>query len=51
MVAASITEKTLLGAATGDLGRHTQVTSEGWPIVDRHTEIFLQVSRGNFVDR
>jgi hypothetical protein len=51
MAAASITEKILLGTATGDLGRHTQVTSEGLPILDHHTEIFLQVSRDNFFDR
>ncbi|KAL2039833.1 hypothetical protein N7G274_007234 [Stereocaulon virgatum] len=44
MAAATITEKTLLGAATGDLGRHTQVTSEGLPMVDHHTEIFLQIT-------
>ncbi|KAL2058302.1 hypothetical protein ABVK25_001028 [Lepraria finkii] len=34
----------VIGIAIGDLGRHTQVTPDGWPVLDHHTEIFLQIT-------
>ena len=33
-----------IGAAIGDLGRHTELGPDGLPILTHHTEVFLIVS-------
>ena len=33
-----------IGAAMGDLGRHTEIGSDGSPVITHHTEVFLVVS-------
>ncbi|MCJ1452008.1 hypothetical protein MMC28_002348 [Mycoblastus sanguinarius] len=34
----------VIGAAIGDLGSHTLVMSNGHPVFDHHTEVFLQIA-------
>ena len=33
-----------IGAAIGDLGRHTEIGPDGLPVLTHHTEVFLIVS-------
>ena len=33
-----------IGAAIGDLGRHTEMGPDGLPVLTHHTEVFLIVS-------
>lgn len=33
-----------IGAAMGDLGRHTEIGPDGLPVLTHHTEVFLVVS-------
>lgn len=33
-----------IGAAMGDLGRHTEIGLDGSPVLTYHTEVFLVVS-------
>ena len=30
--------------ANGNLGRHTEIDSEGYPVIDKHTEVLFKVS-------
>ena len=38
--------KRLQGSILGDLGRHSTIGPDGWPVVDQRTVVFLKVMLG-----